>query len=125
MAPQLGSGWQHNYSTKTRQVGHANEQSMYSLMSMISADQMSVDKIHVDCMSVGQIVFDQKAWHPKNVNKSIPLKKHKDTFYLHLHFTIYPINHFTSVNYSKLHSWAVYSSIAEHAVGMVHGASYN
>jgi hypothetical protein len=32
---QLSSGWQHHYSTKRRQVGHANEQSMYSLiMSM-------------------------------------------------------------------------------------------
>ncbi len=34
VAPQLSSGWQHNYSTKTRQAGHADEQSMYSLMSM-------------------------------------------------------------------------------------------
>jgi len=36
-APDCGAtaGWQHNYSTKTRQAGWANEQSMYSLMSMI------------------------------------------------------------------------------------------
>ncbi len=34
VAPQLSSGWWHNYSTKTRQEGRANEQSMYSLMSM-------------------------------------------------------------------------------------------
>ncbi len=34
VAPQLCSGWRHNYSTKTRQAGRANEQSMYSLMSM-------------------------------------------------------------------------------------------
>jgi hypothetical protein len=34
--PQLSSGWQHSYSTKTRQAGRANEQSMYSLMSMVS-----------------------------------------------------------------------------------------
>ncbi len=34
MAPQLSSGRQHNYSTKTRQAGWANEQSMYSLMFM-------------------------------------------------------------------------------------------
>ncbi len=34
MAPQLSSGQQHNYSTKTRQTGRANEQSMYSLTSM-------------------------------------------------------------------------------------------
>ncbi len=34
VVPQLSSGWQHNYLTKTRQVGHTNEQSMYFLMSM-------------------------------------------------------------------------------------------
>jgi hypothetical protein len=32
MVPQLCSGWQHNYSTKTRQAGCTNEQPMYSLM---------------------------------------------------------------------------------------------
>jgi len=32
--PQLSSGWQHNYSTKARQAGCADEQFMYSLMSM-------------------------------------------------------------------------------------------
>ncbi len=35
VAPQLSSGWWHDYSTKTRQAGHANEQSMYSPMSMV------------------------------------------------------------------------------------------
>ncbi len=35
VVPQLSSGWQHNFSTETRQAGHANEQSMYSLMSMV------------------------------------------------------------------------------------------
>jgi hypothetical protein len=37
VAPQLSSGWRHNYSTKTRQAGSAVEQSMYSLMSMMQA----------------------------------------------------------------------------------------
>jgi hypothetical protein len=37
VAPQLSSGWQYYYSTNTRQAGHANEQSMYSLMSMETA----------------------------------------------------------------------------------------
>ncbi len=36
VAPQLSNGWQHNYSNKTRQAGHANEHSMYSVMSMLS-----------------------------------------------------------------------------------------
>jgi hypothetical protein len=34
VVPQLSSGWEHNYTAKTRQAGHANEQSMYFLMSM-------------------------------------------------------------------------------------------
>jgi hypothetical protein len=33
---QLSSGWQHNYSAKIRLAGHANEQSMYSRMSMVA-----------------------------------------------------------------------------------------
>ncbi len=36
--PQLGGGRRHNYSTKIRQAGHANEQSMYSLKSMALAN---------------------------------------------------------------------------------------
>ncbi len=36
VAPQLSSGRQHNCSTKTRQAGRVNEQSMYSLMSMLN-----------------------------------------------------------------------------------------
>jgi len=35
VVPQLSSGWWHNYSIKTRQVGCANEQSVYSLVSMV------------------------------------------------------------------------------------------
>ena len=38
MAPQVSSGWWHNYRTITRQEGWANEQSMYSLMSMIEGN---------------------------------------------------------------------------------------
>jgi hypothetical protein len=34
VAPQLSGGWLHNVSTKTWQVGHANEQSFYSVLSM-------------------------------------------------------------------------------------------
>jgi hypothetical protein len=37
VVPQLSSGWRHYYSTKTRQAGWANEQSMYSLMSIYLA----------------------------------------------------------------------------------------
>jgi hypothetical protein len=34
VVPQLSSGWRHNFSTKTRQAGCANEQSVYSPMPM-------------------------------------------------------------------------------------------
>jgi hypothetical protein len=42
VVPQLSGGQRHNYSTKTRQAGQANEQSMYSLMSMVSTNTMKV-----------------------------------------------------------------------------------
>jgi len=35
VVPQLSNGWQHNYATKTKPAAHANEQSMYSLVSKI------------------------------------------------------------------------------------------
>ncbi len=38
VVPQLGGGRWHNYLTKTRQVGQANEQSMYSLKSMVCSE---------------------------------------------------------------------------------------
>ncbi len=44
VAPQLGGGRRHNYSTKTRQAGQANEQAMYSLMSMVA---LHSDLVHL------------------------------------------------------------------------------
>jgi hypothetical protein len=35
--PQVSGRWQHNYSTKLKHAGPANEQSMYYLMSMVVA----------------------------------------------------------------------------------------
>jgi hypothetical protein len=34
VAPQISGGWQHNYSTKARQAGHAKEQSVYNILSL-------------------------------------------------------------------------------------------
>jgi len=42
VAPQLSSGWWHNYSTKTRQTGRANEQSIYSLLSILTCDTQRI-----------------------------------------------------------------------------------
>ncbi len=46
VAPQLDGGWRHNYSTKTRQAGRANEQSMCSLMSMFQTYLISKLSTH-------------------------------------------------------------------------------
>ncbi len=54
VAPQLSSGWQHKYSTKTRPAGRTNEQSMYSLMSM----QHPLNK---GSFALAQNVFDSNA----------------------------------------------------------------
>jgi len=48
VVPRLRGGWQHNYSTKTRQAGSTNEQPIYSLMSMVTlgAKTSSVTVVH-------------------------------------------------------------------------------
>ncbi len=60
VALQLSGGWRHNYSTKTRQTGHANEQSMYSLISMGAQDGLVY------------IVFKFPAWVLMAAEKVIP-----------------------------------------------------
>jgi hypothetical protein len=50
VVPQLCSGWRHNYSTKTRQAGWANEQSMYSLMSMHYANSSLAGGVDVSSL---------------------------------------------------------------------------
>jgi len=46
VAPQLSGGWQHNYSTKTWQADHANEQSFYLLKSMACAFKSTITSWH-------------------------------------------------------------------------------
>jgi hypothetical protein len=43
VAPQLSGDWQHSYTTKTRQAGLANEQSINSLVSMDSTQNKILD----------------------------------------------------------------------------------
>ncbi len=61
MVPQLSSVWQHNYSTKTRQPVRANEQSMYSLMSMsrsiINATQATRNNIKTSLSASTRIIM--------------------------------------------------------------------
>jgi hypothetical protein len=49
VGPQLCSGWRHNYSTKTREAGRANEQSMYYLMSMWLTDWLNEECLERGC----------------------------------------------------------------------------
>ncbi len=51
MAPQLSRGWGHNYSTKTKPTGRTNEQSIYSLMSMLT--RQSLDVVWVEYSTAG------------------------------------------------------------------------
>jgi hypothetical protein len=48
--PQLGIGLQHNYSTKTQQVGFANEQFIYSELSM---DKLKTISHNIFWMTMG------------------------------------------------------------------------
>jgi len=48
VAPHLSSVRWHNCSTKTRQAGRANEQSMYYLMSMVSGNSEKESKVRVN-----------------------------------------------------------------------------
>ncbi len=53
VAPQLSCGWRHNYSTKTRLVGCANEQSMYSLMSMCNTSSVGPSMFYCERAPIG------------------------------------------------------------------------
>jgi hypothetical protein len=59
VVPQLGSSWQHNYSTKTRQASWANEWSMYYLMSMGRTKHYSIlcPFVSYEEMKCGEKVF--------------------------------------------------------------------
>ncbi len=64
VALQLRSGWWHNYSTKTRQAGRANEQSMYSLMSMgstVTENSAHQPKVEGSCQA-SLCHFDMEKW---------------------------------------------------------------
>jgi hypothetical protein len=56
VVPQLSGGWQHNYSSRTRQAGCTNEQSMYYLMPMTGCHQCLFfvggffSKLHSPCL---------------------------------------------------------------------------
>ncbi len=52
VAPQLSRGWQRNYSTKTRKVGLANEQSMYSLISMDATIKVGASSLRHCCVII-------------------------------------------------------------------------
>ncbi len=52
VVPQLSSGWQHNYSTKTSQAGHANWQSMYSIVSM--AKILKRERFRTTCLKTAK-----------------------------------------------------------------------
>jgi hypothetical protein len=64
VAPQLSSGWRHNYSTKTRQAGQDNEQSVYFLLCL--------------CYLHTSITFSATHFQEKNNVFSIPIRNGGD-----------------------------------------------
>ncbi len=67
MTPHLGGGSRHNYSTQTRLMGCANEQSFYSLMSMeknlnywICSDKQKASKSLVQAISAKKNIFSNR-----------------------------------------------------------------
>ncbi len=67
VVPQLSSGWEHNYSTKTRQVGCINEQSMSLLC--LRAHSLAMKKMkfseYKSLTPVGEIMTLYKTNHHK------------------------------------------------------------
>ncbi len=61
--PQLSGSWQNNYSTKTRQTGRANEQYMYSLMSM--AIMLCAVRLNI---AIQTTIIPSEKWHYSQFN---------------------------------------------------------
>jgi hypothetical protein len=72
VVPQLSGGWSHNYSTKTRQVGHANEQSMFSLRSM---GPIIVTKVNKMTSFKGQASWTKRMSSWGKLTACLPSKK--------------------------------------------------
>ncbi len=45
VVPNLRGGWQHNYSAKTKQAGCADEQSIYSRLSMTEPNTIVLENL--------------------------------------------------------------------------------
>jgi hypothetical protein len=68
VAPQLGGGQRHNYSTKTRQAGHANEQSysyVYDVNPTVSSREDKVSKFLFCCGWAINIAFIRSQFKTK------------------------------------------------------------
>jgi hypothetical protein len=79
VVPQSSGGCQHNYSTKTRQAGHANEHSIYSHRSIIRVTALresqnvsfgASQNLHVYIVTLGLLIF--KLSSQKKVENTFP-----------------------------------------------------
>jgi len=57
VAPAVAGIWQHNYSTKTRHAGWANEQSMYSLISMDATIKVGASSLRHHRIITKKMIF--------------------------------------------------------------------
>jgi len=77
--PQSSGGCQHNYSTKTRQAGHANEHSIYSHRSIIRVTALRESQkvsfgasqtLHVYIVTLGLLIF--QTFFAEKVSNTFP-----------------------------------------------------
>ncbi len=88
MAPQLGGGRRHNYSTKSRQAGRANEQSMYSLMSIVETLPFLPELNGHHLLSLVFLALEHRVPMERSLKEELlfvlkaePGANHKKTFY--------------------------------------------
>ncbi len=78
VASQLSGGWRHNYPTKTRQAGHANEQSIY-LRCLWKEEKSPLTKVNKKKSTLCHVTLNNQLTRDKmSRDKKRPIsKQHK------------------------------------------------
>jgi hypothetical protein len=75
VASQLSGGWRHNYSTKTRQAGHANEQSIY-LRCLWKEEKSPLTKVNKKKSTICHVTLNNQLARDKmSRDKKLPIRK--------------------------------------------------
>ncbi len=106
-APQLSGGWQHDYSAKTRQAFHANEQSIHYLSLVVPIKSLLATRKSAFAFSHTSCLLSLFYFRPfyTTIANSISSKVLKtfclfEITFLYVHSRAFYINLFTIVIYS-------------------------